>query len=566
MAADPRRETLHRAALLCAVDPAGLGAVLRGRGGAEAWLATLRAALPPGTPWRRLPSQVPDARLLGGIDLGATLAAGRPIAERGLLAETDGGILVVPQAERLSAETAARLTAVQDTGEVRVERDGLALALPARLGCVLLDEGLTPEESPPAALLDRLAFRLDLDGAPAGLGPDVAAVLAARAGLAAVRVPDAAVTALCTTAISLGVASLRASLLALRAARAAAALAGRPEVEEADLALAAALVLAPRATRLPEAEPPPPETETDPAPEEASAPTPSDRLADVMLEAALANLPPDLLASLAAGGAARRGAGGRVGQTTRSHRRGRPAGIRPGPPLPGGRLGLVATLRAAVPWQALRRREAPQAAGRVLVRKSDFRWQRFKERMGTTTIFVVDASGSAAMGRLAEAKGAVELLLAECYLRRDQVAAIGFRGSGAELLLPPTMSLVRAKRALAGLPGGGGTPLASALDLAIGLAQAEQRRGRTPLLLLLTDGRANIARDGSPGRPQAEADALAAAAALASLALPALVVDTSPRPQPEARRIAEAMGARYLPLPAADSRRLQRAAQTLGAA
>jgi magnesium chelatase subunit D len=140
---------------------------------------------------------------------------------------------------------------------------------------------------------------------------------------------------------------------------------------------------------------------------------------------------------------------------------------------------------------------------------------------------------------------------------------IGFRGSGAELLLPPTGSLVRAKRALAGLPGGGGTPLASALEAAMGLALAEQRKGRTPVVLVLTDGRANVARDGQGGRARAEAEALAAGTAFGALDLSALLVDTSPRPQLEARRIAEAMRARYLPLPMADSQRLQRAAQSL---
>jgi magnesium chelatase subunit D len=91
---------------------------------------------------------------------------------------------------------------------------------------------------------------------------------------------------------------------------------------------------------------------------------------------------------------------------------------------------------------------------------------RFKQRRETTTIFVVDASGSAALHRLAEAKGAVELLLADCYVRRDRVAMLAFRGKGAELMLPPTRSLVRAKRSLAGLPGGGGTPLAAGMDAA----------------------------------------------------------------------------------------------------
>ena len=566
MEEDHRLEQLRHAALLCAVDPAGVGAVLRcaGSGGGAAWLDLLRIALPAGTPWRRLPSNVPDSRLLGGLDLGATLAAGRPIADPGLLVETDGGVLILPQAERMTSETAARLAMVHDAAEVVLEREGLAGRRPARFGLVLLDEAATPDESSPIALFDRLALILEVQRFLPTVAPKDGSIAAARARLPQVTTTDEAIAAFCTTAAMLGIESLRAPLLALRTARAAAALAGRMRTDDSDLALAAALVLAPRATRVPmeDASEPVPE-ESQPQPEEQSATQKDGRLADALLEAAMANLPAHLLASLAADRAARRGVSGQAGQTNHSLRRGRPLGTRAGSLLPGARLNLVETLRAAVPWQGLRRRQTPSAGPRILVRRSDFRIRQFQERMGTTTIFVVDASGSAALGRLAEAKGAVELLLAECYQRRDQVAVISFRGSGAELLLPPTGSLVRAKRTLAGLPGGGGTPLASALEAATDLALAEQRKGRTPAVLVLTDGRANVARDGQGGRARAEAEALAAGNAFGALHLSALLVDTSPRPQPEARRIAEAMRARYLPLPMANSQRLQRAAQSL---
>lgn len=202
---------------------------------------------------------------------------------------------------------------------------------------------------------------------------------------------------------------------------------------------------------------------------------------------------------------------------------------------------------------------------RVLVRREDFHITRLEQRRETTTIFVVDASGSSALNRLAEAKGAVELLLADCYVRRDRVAVIGFRGATAELLLPPTRSLVRAKRSLAGLPGGGGTPLATALDAAIELADAIRRRGETPGIVLMTDGRANIARDGKPGRVQAELDAMAASKRLAASGHATLFVDTSPRPQPSAAKLAGDMRAIYLPLPFADARALSAAVKTVNA-
>jgi magnesium chelatase subunit D len=179
-------------------------------------------------------------------------------------------------------------------------------------------------------------------------------------------------------------------------------------------------------------------------------------------------------------------------------------------------------------------------------------------------VFVVDASGSSALHRLAEAKGAVELLLAQCYVRRDRVALVAFRGQGAQLLLPPTRSLTRAKRSLAQLPGGGGTPLAAGLDAAYTLIEGLRRRGETTVIVVMTDGRANVARDGGHGRQQAEADALASARRLRAAGALGVLVDTSPRAQPVARELAAAMDALYLPLPHADARQLSQALAATG--
>ena len=203
-------------------------------------------------------------------------------------------------------------------------------------------------------------------------------------------------------------------------------------------------------------------------------------------------------------------------------------------------------------------------AGRLQIRRADFRVTRHLQRAETTTIFVVDASGSSALNRLAEAKGAVELLLAECYVRRDQVAVLAFRGPGAPVLLPPTRSLVRAKRNLSALPGGGGTPLAAGLDAGLLLASAVRRRGGTPTLVLLTDGRANVARDGRGGRDRAEAEALQAARAIRLAGIGTLLVDTSPRACRGGPRLADALAARYLPLPYANPAALSLAAGRIG--
>jgi magnesium chelatase subunit D len=225
-------------------------------------------------------------------------------------------------------------------------------------------------------------------------------------------------------------------------------------------------------------------------------------------------------------------------------------------------LNVVETLRAAAPWQRLRRSPQANPARRIEVRRDDFRVTRYKRPSPTTTIFAVDASGSQALHRLAEVKGAVELLLADCYVRRDHVALIAFRGNGAEVVLPPTPSLVRARRCLAGLPGGGGTPLAAGIDAALQLADAARRRGETPLVVLMTDGRANVARGiANATRAQAEQDAIAAARMFRAQGFTALLVDSSPRPHPSAEKLAAELGARYLPLPHADALRLSGAVQ-----
>jgi len=566
------------AAALFAVDPARCGGVFVRAGAGptrDAWLAMLRALLPPTEQWRRAPANVTDARLLGGLDLAVTLAAGRAVAERGLLADADGGVLVVPMAERLSAAVAARMVAVLDVGEVQLERDGLSARHSSRFGLVALDEGASDEERAPAALLDRLAFHLQLDGIAARACEPCAFcledVIAARDSLPAIAVSNETIEALCGAGLALGIASLRAPWFAVQVARIAAALAGRDALGEADVAIAAALVLAPRATRMPqmdernenpEREPPSREHSEPDSPEDTSS-AEQRPLEEVAVAAARAVLPADLLAQLRTGTRARARAPseGRADVKQTSRLRGRPAGTQRGEPCGGARLNVIETLRAAAPWQRLRHQARcgdPARGLRVQVRRDDFRVTRFKRRPATTTVFAVDASGSTALHRLAEAKGAVELLLADCYVRRDRVALIAFRGRGAELLVSPTRSLTRARRCLASLPGGGGTPLASGIDAATALAEGLRRRGDVPIVVVMTDGRANVARSGATGRV-GETDALLAARDFRAASLTALLIDTAPRPQAMARQLAVAMDARYLALPHADAFELSRA-------
>ena len=441
--------------------------------------------------------------------------------------------------------------------------------------------------------LDILGWR-DLPETDDDFLPDAQSIEYARENFADVTVNEDSLNALVGVAEQLGVISIRALSLAIQTAKCLASFDREDQVTSMHLQRAIALVLSPRATRMPQSAPPeeeiPPESDEQtentqdpldqeplPPPPEMPPPDPTDNqnkeeeqedqeleteeqnpqaLEDEILESAQAAIPADLLARLAdlAQLKTPKGMGGKTGAVKVGRIRGRPLGNMPGMPEGGKTLSIIDTLRAAVPWQGVRRAEMKAAGksiphGKIIIRKEDFRIKRYQERTQTLTMFIVDASGSSAMHRLAEAKGAVELLLAECYVRRDQVAVMSFRGSTAELVLAPTRSLVRAKRALSGLPGGGGTPLSRAIDESFEIASASMRKGLTPALVFLTDGRANIAKDGSPGRPKAMADAQQSARSASLRSFKSLWIDTSPQARDEGKAMAALLGSMYLPLP-----------------
>ena len=515
-------------------DPAGLGGmILRGAGPArDGVLAELG-------PMRRLPVGIDDEALIGGRDLAATLAGQSGTVRAGLLAQADGGLLLVSMAERMSDAVAARIASVMDTGEVVIERDGATARHPARFGLVLLDDG-QGDERVPDRLAERMAFRFDL--ADVRLATKSPTLESAPVGGYPYLARGDVIGALAATALVLGIDSIRGPILAYRVAR---GISGDAEPGEADIATAARLVLAHRATRLPstaeDAMPPPPMSDQ-------GEPEVGDTLDDVVLEAVTAALPPDVLAAIAAGASRRTSNGSGGGERRKSPMRGRPLGARAGLPRGGARLALIDTLRAAAPWQKMRGAGLP-SGDRIAIRRDDLRIKRFETRADATTIFAVDASGSAAVARLGEAKGAVELLLAEAYVKRTEVALISFRGDSAEVLLPPTRSLTRARRSLADLPGGGGTPLAAGIDAARLLGEAVKAKGRTPFVVLLSDGRGNVGAEAT----------MPAAKSFGASGLGAVFVDISSRPRPEGAELAAAMRARYLPLPRADAATLSNA-------
>ncbi|MDO9526141.1 MAG: magnesium chelatase subunit D [Gemmobacter sp.] len=543
-----------------AVDPGGAkGLWLRARAGAVRDRVT--QALPAG---RRIHPGIDDGALFGGVDLAGTLATGQLRHSIGLLAQP--APIILTMAERCQPGLSARLARwLDDAGPC----------------LIALDEGAEPEETLSSALADRLGLFLTLDDLaysetePILLPHDK--IAAARERLPHTTLPESALDSVTAVSAAMGIASLRAPLLAISVARALAAWRCESVASDTTLRHACELTLAHRgdppetANAESEAPPPPPDSGDADAKQPESD---TDRIPDdILLEAVRASLPADLLARLAAGAAARtaKGSGG-TGAARKGNHRGRPLPPRPGTPGSGKRIDLVSTLRAAAPWQPLRRHATatePQTADahlRLKIRQSDLRLKRYQETSDRVLVFTVDASGSSALARLAEAKGAVELLLAQAYARRDHVALIAFRGLGADLLLPPTRSLVQTKRRLAGLPGGGATPLAAGLRMAYDLGMQARARGMTPTIALLTDGRGNIALDGSTNRISAEQDALRLAHAIRAAAIPALVLDTANRPQPALQRMAQSMGAPYIPLPRADSQRLSAVLQSaLGA-
>ena len=591
---------------LLQIDPSGFGGIwLRAPFGPvrERWLRYLLAS---GLNTVKVPGSVDMERLLGGIDLSLTLQTGSLHMQSGLLQQADQGVVCISMAERFPDALMAPMTQAMDTQSLPPLRmsDGSESAPRTQFGVVALDESMDDEPPIGKSLQERLGLWFDLQAlAPSdvpelgfsqlsqGNASDQALdiripaeqLLQARQLLPHIQWSDDQALAVCATALGLGIDSLRAPTLALRVACCHAALNMRSRVSDEDLEFAARRVLAPRATRWPapaeqqsspdtsqeaEQEPPDQQAQQDPPPADQSSqdepPTDSpsaEDLQEMMIASALASLPPKLLDSLLTKpGSSQGNSSGRSGQFRSGMQRGRPLPPRPGRPAGHARLHVLATLRAAAPKQKLR---SGTSQGRVAIRSEDFHVHRFQQNSASCMILALDASGSAALQRLAEAKGAVELLLQQSYARRDSVCIVAFRGAKAQLLLPMTRSLVRAKRAMTGLPGGGGTPLALALKMACEQSIQLQRQGVTPILVVLSDGRANVSLQGLGGRVQAQADALLWVQQWRQTGHRSLWIDTSIQPDPQVQNLADAMGASYMPMPQVQAQRMANAMDNL---
>jgi magnesium chelatase subunit D len=550
------QEDVKLALVLAALDSAIGGVLLRGqKGSAKTTLARgLAALLADDAPFVELPVGATEDRVVGALDLEAALTQGEHRFRPGLLAAADGGVLYVDEVNLLPDHLVDVLLDVSVSGVNRVERDGISHSHPARF---VLVGSMNPEEGDlRPQLLDRFGLAVDVVAPtdPAVRADIVRARLAFDAGagagddselrerLASARlgaVPSALVDVVARLCVSVGAEGLRADIVICRAAAALAGWEGRDEATAEDVRRVAPLALAHRRRRSPMDDAGIDQQEVDEALDQATSPPTAAGQEDDRVAAP--DEPPSSVVRLSAARQATHvEAAGR--RSTVEGPRGRLVGDR----VPEGSVGPLAVTATA---QAAAVRRALDPEDEAVVRRADLREAVREQRAGNLIVLAVDASGSMGADRRMEAvKGAVLGLLVDAYQRRDRVALVTFRGDEAGIALRPTSSVEVARARLAELPTGGRTPLAAGITAALDLAGKHRDSTHRPLLVLVTDGRATAA----PAGTDPVDAATEAADAVRRRGLDAVVLDAEDGPTRLglARHVADAMGARYLPLAA----------------
>ena len=574
---------VKEALLIALVNPKTGGVLVAGeKGSAKSVLVRALAQLAPAERLVELPLNASEDQVFGNIDLEQALTSGKKVFSPGLLARAHEQILYVDEINLLRREVLTGILEVMDRGVNAVEREGISHQHAVRLTLI---GTMNPEEATlSSAVLDRFglfaavqretdsatrvevmrrvfAWERDAAGFAAQYGEETGLLkqrcLTARKLLSQITIDPAMMQLAAQYCAQANSAGHRAELFLLEAARAIAALAARDYLIPADMERAAYFVLPHRMRQENSSPPPPPEPpeneqppqneqqdQSDP-PDQADAvqaPPPTDqgeaeeRTADIDRQFSAAQMKVDLPQDRHA----RQGSGKRSLTRTdlkqgRYVRTSLPPGILTD-------LAFDATLRAAAPFQSTR----PRGRCAITIHKADLRQKVREKRIGNVFLFVVDASGSmGARERMRAVKGAIFAMLQDAYQKRDQVAMIAFRRATAEVLLPVTRSVDLAQKCLALLPTGGKTPLAEGLDQALILLQTLKRRDKNvrPVLVLVTDGRANSASNGK----DAVGDALAMAKKIAVAGVPAVVIDTETDfiSLGVAQKVAVEMGATY---------------------
>ncbi|OPX07084.1 magnesium chelatase, partial [Mycobacterium sp. AT1] len=470
-----------------------------------------------------LPVGATEDRVAGSIHLERALSEGAVHFEPGLLARAHRGILYVDEVNLLHDHLVDLLLDAAAMGRLTVERDGISVTHAARFVIVgtmnpeegelrpqLLDRfGLSVEVAAPQdpalraeVVRRRLAFDADPE-AFRGRYADVERALRqritdAQSRVAGIELTPATLLRIAEVCSALGVDGMRADIVTARTAAAHAAWQGRDDITLEDVRVAARLALPHRRRRNPfdapglqqdeldellppEAPDPGPEPDPDPdgpdggqePPEDLDGPPPSES-GKSRAEQGNSSAPVGAGEPFRARLFTVDGVGdGQAGRRSRARTTaGRRTGATPSSAAGNG-IHLLETVRAAAPHQATRGR----TSGRLALQPEDLRRAVREGREANLVLFVVDVSGSmAARERMQQVKTAILSLLLDAYRRRDRVAVVTFRGTGAEVALPPTRSVDVAARRLDDLRTGGRTPLAEGLLEAVELIRRERLR------------------------------------------------------------------------------------------